>query len=107
MSTNADLSRSELIWIFYTLLELKEPVSLRLLAKLTGTPESKLLPVLEAWNGYHLINVQIIDKEPRYSIEIHDPSFKEYLQEMAKMVGVDLKEVNRRIGDSLAQGAPL
>jgi hypothetical protein len=103
MGMNADPLPVEKIFIIYVLSEVREPISRRLLAKFTGIAEYKLPPVLKEWEQF--LRLQTIEKEPRYSV--YHASFSDFLNEQAKDSGVDLEEINRRMGDNLADGAPL
>ncbi|GAB4295503.1 MAG: hypothetical protein Fur0025_32700 [Oscillatoriaceae cyanobacterium] len=103
MGMNADPLPVEKIFIIYVLSEVREPISRRLLAKFTGITEYKLPPVLKEWEQF--LRLQTIEKEPRYSV--YHASFSDFLNEQAKDSGVDLEEINRRMGDNLADGAPL
>ena len=103
MGMNADPLPVEKIFIIYVLSETREPISRRLLAKFTGIAEYKLPPVLKEWEQF--LRLQTIEKEPRYSV--YHASFSDFLNEQAKDSGVDLEEINRRMGDNLADGAPL
>lgn len=103
MDMNADPLPAEKIYIIYVLSEAREPISQRLLAKFTGIAEYKLPPVLKEWPQF--LRLQKIQEEPRYSV--YHASFSDFLNEQAKDSGVDLEEINRRMGDNLADGAPL
>ncbi len=103
MGMNADPLPVEKIFIIYVLSEAREPISRRLLAKFTGIAEYKLPPVLKEWRQF--LPSQTIEKESRYSV--YHASFSDFLNEQAKDSGVDLEEINRRMGDNLADGAPL
>ena len=86
----------------YILLEVQQPVSRRLLAKLTGVTEYHLRPILTRWGQF--LRIQFIDGEDRYAI--YHASFGDFLRDRAKDSGVDLEEINRRIAENLAGGAP-
>jgi hypothetical protein len=103
MEMNDDPLPVEKIRIIYVLSEAREPISRRLLAKFTGISEYKLPPVLKLWEQF--LRLQKIQRETRYSV--YHASFSDFLNEQAKDSGVDLEEINRRMGDNLADGAPL
>lgn len=103
MGMNADPLPVEKIHIIYVLSEAREPVSRRLLAKFTGMAEYRLLPVLRQWEQF--LRLQTIEKETRYSV--YHASFSDFLNDQAKDSGVDLENINRLMGDNLADGAPL
>ncbi|QJB24787.1 ATP-binding protein [Limnospira fusiformis] len=87
----------------YVLSKVREPVSCRLLAKLTGVEESVLSTFLEQWDQF--LQVQIIDNETRYSI--YHGSFHDFLEKQSADSGVNLEELKRGIVENLAKGAPL
>ncbi|WP_434222542.1 ATP-binding protein [Limnospira platensis CENA597] len=87
----------------YVLSKVREPVSRRLLAKLTGVEESVLSKVLEQWDQF--LQVQMIDNETRYSI--YHGSFHDFLEKQSADSGVNLEELKRGIVENLAKGAPL
>lgn len=93
----------EQIRTIYVLSKVREPVSSRLLSKLTGVDELILSEVLKQWDQF--LQVQVIDKETRYSI--YHGSFNDFLEKQSQDSGVNLEELNRRIVDNLAKGAPL
>jgi len=103
MGMNANPLPVEKIFIIYVLSEAREPISRRLLAKFTGIADYKLPPVLKEWEQF--LPSQKIQGEPRYSV--YHASFSDFLNEQAKDSGVDLEKINRRMGDNLADGAPL
>ncbi|QIZ72455.1 ATP-binding protein [Oxynema aestuarii] len=103
MGMNDDPLPVEKIRIIYVLSEAREPVSRRLLAKFTGMAEYTLPPVLKLWEQF--LRLQNTQGETRYSV--YHTSFRDFLNEQAKDAGVDLEDINRRMGDNLADGAPL
>jgi hypothetical protein len=103
MGMDADPFPIEKIRTIYVLSEVREPVSLTLLAQLTDQPEHRLRPFLKEWEQF--LRLQSIEGETRYTI--YHASFSDFLNEQAQDSGVDLADINRRIGDNLSGGAPL
>ncbi|NJL89230.1 MAG: ATP-binding protein [Coleofasciculaceae cyanobacterium SM2_1_6] len=100
MNDDPDLDK---IHTIYVLSEVREPVSRRLLVKLTGVAEPVLRKTLEKWEQF--LRLQTIEKETRYAI--YHASFSDFLNQQVEDLGFDLGEINRRIAENLAEGAPL
>ena len=90
------------ICTIYVLSEVREPVSRRLLAKLTEIDEATLAGFLQLWDQF--LRSQRVGKENRYTI--YHASFSDFLNEQAEESGVNLEDINRRIAENLTQGAP-
>ncbi|AFY83875.1 ATP-binding protein [Oscillatoria acuminata] len=103
MGMNTDPLPIDKIRIIYVLSESPEPVSRPLLAELAGLSKSRVRSVLEEWEQF--LRFQTIEREKCYSV--YHASFSDFLNEQAEDSGIDLEDINRRMGDNLADGAPL
>jgi hypothetical protein len=103
MGMNTDPFPIDKIRIIYVLSESPEPVSRLLLAELAGLSKSRVRSVLEEWEQF--LRFQTIEREKCYSV--YHASFSDFLNEQAEDSGIDLEDINRRMGDNLADGAPL
>lgn len=103
MGMNTDPLPIDKIRIIYVLSESPEPVSRPLLAELAGLSKSRVHSVLEEWEQF--LRFQMIEREKCYSV--YHASFSDFLNEQAEDSGIDLEDINRRMGDNLADGAPL
>lgn len=103
MGMNTDPLPIDKIRIIYVLSESPEPVSRPLLAELAGLSKSRVHSVLEEWEQF--LRFQTIAREKCYSV--YHASFSDFLNEQAEDSGIDLEDINRRMGDNLADGAPL
>lgn len=103
MGMNAEPLPIDKIRTIYVLSEAREPVSRRLLAQLMAVEEYTLPPVLKKWQQF--LRLQKVEGETRYTV--YHASFSDFLKEQAKESGVNLEDINRRMAENLAKGAPL
>ncbi|MDB9315028.1 hypothetical protein PN462_18080 [Spirulina sp. CS-785/01] len=103
MGMNEESSLSDKIRTIYVLSQVREAVSRRLLVQLTQVKESRLRRFLRDWEQF--LRLQQVERETRYTL--YHASFSDFLKEQAEDSGVDLEEINHRIADNLAEGAPL
>ena len=102
MGMDAEPLPIDKILTIYVLSEARELVSRRLLAQLVGVAEHTLSPMLKSWRQF--LRRQPVDQDTRYTI--YHASFSDFLKKQAEDSGVNLEEINRRIAENLAGGAP-
>jgi TIR domain len=87
------------IKIVYILSEVRQPVSRSLIADFAGEDELTVQEVLDEWGQF--LRGQNVDGQTRYSV--YHTSFRDFLhrQDVVKIAGVSLKEINALIADNL------